>query len=62
MWNRISHMGEMSEANSSRKAVVEETTLGALALVGHVLGSVTNNNGFLDWMTGFINTFVYNLS
>jgi hypothetical protein len=34
VWDRISHMGEMSKANFSREAIVEETTLGTLALVG----------------------------
>jgi hypothetical protein len=31
------------------------------SILSRVYGSVTNKNGFLDWMIGFINTF-YNLS
>jgi hypothetical protein len=33
-----------------------------LFILSRVYGSVTNNNGVLDWMIGFIDTFFYNLS
>jgi hypothetical protein len=31
-------------------------------ILSRVYGSMTNNNGFLNWMIGFINTSLYNLS
>jgi hypothetical protein len=49
--------------SSDWKAVKKGTDKQAETIIlSRVYGSVTNNNGVLDWMIGFINTFLYNHS
>jgi hypothetical protein len=41
---------------------LEDIIVNVSKILSRVYGSVSNNNGVLDWMIGFINTFFYNLS